>query len=176
MQVLEQVRETEALGREFLAWLWFKSETDGGTFDLGDSVKAELWFDGRMTLHAEHDLGTETITCTGDQPQMKEARFALFEKKEITQAMVKLGIGDNQWSFILDSTWMNFKSFKTPKVMQDKEEDPEGIFYEKMYLIEQAITAVEIIFSYFIKLRLSPEWEKKERPSLVKWIKEIVSA
>ena len=176
MQVLEKVKETEALGREFLAWLWFKTETDGGTFDLGEAGRAELWFDGRMTLQAEHDHGTETITCTGDQPQMKEARFALSEKKEITQAMVKLGIGDNLWSFVLDSTWMNFKSFKTPKVMQDKEEDPEGIFYEKIFLIEQAITAVENIFYFFIKLRISPEWEKKERPALVKWINEIVEA
>jgi len=173
MQVLDKVRETESLGREFLAWLWFKTETGQGVFDLGEVGKAELWFDGRMTLQIEHDLGVETITCTGDHPHMKEARFALSEKKGITQAMVKLSLGDNQWSFILDSTWMNFRSFKTPKVVQDKEEDPDGIFYEKMFLVEGAMAAVDIIFSSFIKLRTSPEWETKERPALVKWINEI---
>jgi len=173
MQVLDKVRETESLGREFLVWLWFKTETGEGVFDLGEAGEAELWFDGRMTLQIEHDLGVETVTCTGDHPHMKEARFALSEKKDITQAMVKLSLGDNQWSFILDSTWMNFKSFKTPKVVQDKEEDPDGIFYEKMFLVEGAIAAVDIIFSSFIKLRISPEWETKERPALVKWINEI---
>ena len=173
MLVLEKVRETESLGREFLGWLWFKTETDGGLFDLGEAGKAELWFDGRMTLQSERDLGVETITCTGGYPHMKEARFALFEKKEITQAMVKLSIGDNLWSFVLDATWMNFKSFKTPRVMQDKEEDPDGIFYEKMFLMQEAITAMDIIFSSFIRLRISPEWETKERPALVKWINEI---
>jgi len=173
MQVLERVRATESLGREFLVWLWFKSEKNQGVFDLGESGKAEIWFDRRMTLQAEHDMGLESITCTGNYPSMREARFALSEKKEITQAMIKLTIGDNQWSFLLDSTWMNYRSFKTPKVMQDKDEDPDGIFYEKMYLIEEALKAMDTIFSIFIKLRVSPEWDSEEHPALVKWINEI---
>ncbi len=174
MQVQEKVKETEYLGREFLVWLWFKTETGEGVFDLGEAGKAELRLDGRMTLQTENDLGgIETVTLTGEHGQMKEARFALFERKEITQAMVKLIINDNLYSFILDSTWMNLKSFKTPKVMQDKDEDPEGIFYEKMFLIQEAITAVDIIFASFIKLRISPEWETTERPALRKWINEI---
>lgn len=173
MQVLEKVKETQSLGREFLVWLWFKAETGDGLHDLGEAGKAELWFDGKMTLQTESDKGVETITCTGDPFHMKEAHFALSEKKEITQAMVKLTIGDNLWYFTLDSTWMNFKSFKTPKVMQDKNEDPEGIFYEKIFLMEEAINAIDMIYSSFIKLRISPEWEKKERPALVKWINEI---
>lgn len=172
MQVLEKVRDTEHLGREFLAWLWFKTDTDGGLFDLNESKKAELWFDGKMTLQSEHDLGVETITFTGNHTHMKEARFALSEKKEITQAMVKLSIGDDLWSFVLDSKWMNFKSLKTPKVMKDKEEDPDGIFYEKTFLMQEAITAVDIIFSDFIRLHISPEWKTKEHPALVKWIND----
>ncbi len=173
MQVLEQVKETESLGREFLAWLWFKTETGGGVFDLSESEQAEIWFDGRITLQMEKDLGIETITCVGDYLDMREARFALSEKKEITQAKIKLTIGDNLWSFSLDSGWMNFRSFKTPKVMQDTQEDPEGIFYEKIFLIEEAINAIEIIFFSYIKLRVSPEWESKEFPEFVKWINEI---
>ena len=98
---------------------------------------------------------------------------ALSEKKDITQAKVRLTIGDNLWHFTLDSTWLNFKSFKTPKIMLDKKEDPEGIFYEKIFLMEEAIAAMDIIFYSFIKLRISPEWEKKERPALIKWIDEI---
>lgn len=172
MQVLDKVRETESLGREFLAWLWFKTETGEGVFDLGEVGKAELWFDGRMTLQREHDLGVETITCTGNHPHMKEARFALSEKKDITQALVKLSLGDNQWSFILDSTWLNFRTFKTPRVMQDKKDDPDGLFYEKMFLIEEAVAALDEIYAYFMKLRFDPEWNDKELPALKKWIGE----
>ena len=133
--------------------------------------KAEFWLDGKITLQAENERGLETITCTGETPNMEEARFALAENKEIVQATLKMVIGDNQWSFALDSTWMNFKTFKSPPVIQDREEDPDGIFYEKMFLIEEAISVMDEIYRSFIKLRVSPEWETEEHPALVKWIR-----
>jgi len=172
MQLLEKVKKTEFLGREFLAWLWFRAETERGFFDLGENGTAELWFDGKITLQSETERGLETITCTGETPNMEEARFALAEKKEIIQATVKLVIGNNQWSFALDSTWMNFKTFKSPKVMQDIGEDPDGLFYEKMFLIEQATSALDEIYSSFINLRISTEWTTQELPELVKWINQ----
>jgi len=172
MQLLERARETEFLGNEFLVWLWFRSETDRGLFDLGENGTAELWFDGKITLQSETERGVETITCAGETPNMKEARFALAEDKRIIQAAIKLDISDDQWSFILDSTWMNFKTFKSPRVIQDREEDPDGIFYEKMFLIERAVSVMDEIYQSFIKLRVSPEWETEEHPALVKWISE----
>ena len=170
MQLLEKARETEFLGNEFLVWLWFRSETDRGLFDLAEKGPAELWLDGKITLQSETERGVETITCAGETPNMREARFALAEDKRVIQAAIKLEIGDNRWSFILDSTWMNFKTFKSPGVMQDREEDPDGIFYEKMFLIEEAVSAMDEIYQSFIKLRVSPEWETEEHPALVKWI------
>ncbi|HBF43226.1 MAG TPA: hypothetical protein DDW42_06265 [Desulfobacteraceae bacterium] len=172
MQILEKVKETQFLGREFLVWLWFRAETDRGIFDMGDKGTSELWFDGKLTLQSESERGVETIICAGEASNMREARFALTEDKEIIQATVKLVIGDNQWSFVLDSTWMNFGTFKSPKVMQDRGEDPDGVFYEKMFLIEEAVSAMDEIYSSFIKLRLSPDWEDQERPGLVKWVSE----
>ena len=103
---------------------------------------------------------------------MKEARFALAENKEIVQATVVLSMEDNQWSFVLDALWMNFKTFKTPKVVQDKKDDPDGLFYEKIYLIEAAISAMDDIYVEFLKRRLSPEWSDKELPALAKWIRD----
>ncbi len=172
MQLMERVKGSEFLGREFLVWLWFKGEVDEGRFDLGEAGPVELWFDRKIVLQSETDEGTEKIACSGDNPHLKEARFALTENKHITEAMLKMMIGDNEWSFVLDSTWLNFKSFKTPKVMMDKDEDPDGIFYEKFFLIEQAVNAMDAIFGIFVKLRTSPQWETEERPALHKWINE----
>jgi hypothetical protein len=172
MQLIEKARNFEFLGREFLVWLWFKSETGEGRFSLGQSGSAELWFDGRIVLQPDGDDGDEKVICLGQNSRPPEARFALAEYKTITEAKIKLAIGDDEWSFILDSTWMNFKSFMTPKVMQDNEKDPEGLFYEKFYLIEQALSAMDTILSSFLKIRLSPDWEESELPALIRWIKE----
>ena len=172
MQLLEKVRETQFMGREFLVWLWFRSETGRGLFELGEKKTAELWFDGKITLQSENEKGKETVICAGEASNMKEARFALAEDKGVVQATIKLLIGDNQWSFALDSTWMNFSAFKTPRVMQDRGEDPDGVFYEKIFLMEESVSAMDKIYSIFIKLRLSPEWADQEFPALAKWISE----
>jgi len=172
MQLMEVIKKTEFLGREFLMWLWYKSETNNGVFDLGEAGEAKLWFDRRVVLQSEGDEGVEKVVCSGENPDLKEARFALTENKAITDAMVKLIIGDNEWSFTLDSTWMNFTSFKSPKVLQDKDDDPEGLFYEKFFLIEQAVSAIDFIYSSFIRIRISSVWETEELPALLKWIRE----
>jgi hypothetical protein len=172
VQVMQRVKETEFLGKEFLLWLWFRSEKNEGIFDLADGRKAELWFGGKMTLSSESDRGVDTVTCSGTGPWMKEARFALTEGKMVANAAMKLYIGENQWSFVLDSEWLNFKSFKTPVVIQDKAEDPDGLFYEKVYLTEQAVEAMDAIFESFIGLRISSKWEEEEIPQMKEWMKE----
>ncbi len=169
MQLLEKVRKTEFLGKEFLAWLWYRTETEKGSFKLGDKT-VDIWFDGKITLQGENEKGLETVTCSGESQSMKEARFALAENKEVVQATLVLDMGDNQWHFVLDSLWLNFKTFKAPKVIQDKKDDPDGLFYEKMFLIEEAVSAIDGIYTEFLKLRISPEWSGEELPALSQWI------
>ncbi|MCF8119137.1 MAG: hypothetical protein K9L83_02910 [Deltaproteobacteria bacterium] len=172
MQLLDRVKQTEFLGREFLLWLWFRTETDRGIFDLREQGKAEVWFDGRIMLQSESDRGVDTITCAGEAAYMREARVALSEDKEITRAAVKLALGEDEFSFVLDSTWMNFSTFKAPRVMQDREADPEGLFYEKIFLIEKAVSAMDEIFAAFIELRTGSDWGDTEGPALMKWVSE----
>jgi recombination associated protein RdgC len=172
MQFLDKVKKTEFLGSEFLAWIWFRSETERGVFEMADERKAEVWIAGKITLQSDNEQGPDTITCSGGSPDMREARFALAEGKKITQATMKLTIGDNRWSFTIDSTWLNFRACKTPGVVQDKGEDPEGLFYEKAFLIEEAVSALDEIYSSFIRLRFSPDWDEEELPSLLRWIDE----
>ena len=172
MEVLERVRRTEFLGKDFLIWLWFKSKTNEGRFDLGDLGTVELWFDGRVTLQSDGDKHAETITCSGQNPPLREARFALTKNKKVTQAALRLIVGDNEWSFTLDSTWLNFKYLKTPTVAHDKKDDPDGLFYERIFLIEQPLRAIDTLFLAFIKIRTSPEWDTQELPALMEWINQ----
>lgn len=172
MALLEKVRKTEFLGREFLLWLWFRSETERGIFDLRDEGQAEVWFDGKIILQSESDRGVDTITCAGEAAYMREARLALSMEKDITRAALKLMVGEDAFSFVLDALWMNFNSFKAPRVALDKDADPDGLFYEKIFLIEKAVSAMDDIFAVFINLRTTSQWSDTERPALIKWIRE----
>ncbi|MCP4576857.1 MAG: hypothetical protein GY846_11290, partial [Deltaproteobacteria bacterium] len=54
--------------------------------------------------------------------------------------------------------------------MQDKKDDPDGLFYEKVFLIEEAVSAMDGIYAEFLKLRLSPKWSGEELPAFSRWI------
>jgi len=172
MQLMERVKEYAFLGQEFLLWLWFRSDVREGRFSLGEAGDAVLRVGNRIVLQSDEGERAEKVICLGEGSHMREARFALAESKFVVEAMFRLAVGDDEWSFVLDAQWMNFKSFKSPKVMQDKEKDPEGLFYEKFSLIDQALSAMDFIYSSFIRIRLSPDWEARELPELLKWIKE----
>lgn len=172
MALLEKARKTEFLGRDFLMWLWFRSETGDGKFTVAEDDSFEIWFDSMVILQSESEERKEIIRCSGENSLLKEARFALAGNKKITQAMIKLIIEENEWSFVLDSSWLDFRTLKTPKVIQDNREDPEGLFYEKIYLVEQAVDAVNSVFEAYIRERLSPEWKSHTLPALNGWINE----
>ena len=73
MDVLERVRQTALLGKDFLVWLWFKSEMEDRHFDLGKLGIVELWFDAKIILSMENDQGMETVTCIAPNHHFKEA-------------------------------------------------------------------------------------------------------
>ncbi len=172
MDILDLLNNKEFLGREFLTWLWFRSETQEGMFTLDDSKQAVLWFDYKVVLQSD---GNAIVSCQGENSELTEARHALRDGKKVTQAKIKLIIGDNDWSFTLDSTWLNLRGVKTPRVMLDTKEDPEGLFYEKVFLLDTAVSTVEQLFVQFIKIRISDKWDSKEAPAIRKWIKEGIS-
>lgn len=170
MDILDKIEKTETIGKDFLLWLWFRSETRAGISDPADGLHVEIAVDGKLTL--ETDEIQDSITCSCANPQMKEARFALMENKRITKAAIRLTINEeDEFFFRLDSRWMNFRMFKTPKVIQDMKDDPDGFFYEKSGLIERAVTIMDSVFMNFIKIRISPEWETEELPELIRWIR-----
>jgi len=86
--------------------------------------------------------------------------------------MIRLAMGDNEWSFVLDATWLNYRSLKTPKVMQDRREDPNGLFFEKVSLLYKALSAMDASTAQFVRIRLSPEWETTELRAILGWIRE----
>lgn len=172
MDVREKVVKKAFLGKDFLVWLWFKSEINDGIIEIDDKAQAEVRLAGKITLESEDDEKNESITCFGTNSRLKEARYALTENKKITKASIKLILGEDEYSFSMDSLWMNYKSFKTPKVVQDDKDDPEGLFYEKAGLMEKAVSVMDSLFLSFIKIRLSPEWEENELPAITAWMKQ----
>lgn len=176
MDLVDIIREKSFLGREFLTWLWYKSDTTGGRVELQDRRTVEVFFLDKMTLDLSEAESPQSVTIKGEQSELREGIAALKEGKKIEEARIKIRISDNEYSLTLKSSWLAFAGFGTPALMPaedgEEQEGPEGRFLEKVYLVEEGIGIIDALFETFLSLRLSEEWEGREIGDMRRWIQE----
>ena len=163
------------LGQEFLTWLWFRSENNN-SFDVIDSDGKSggtymLSVGQRMVVQGGEGEERETASISGAFSPLREARLGLATGKKVTRALITLDKAGEQWQLTLKAEDFSIGALKTPTVdKNDKEDDPDALFFEKIYLIEAGIDAVDHIYKYFLGLRLSKEWIE-ESAEIRTWIK-----
>jgi len=174
MDFLEILNEKAFLGREFLTWLWFKSDQSGGRIDIPGKKVVEVLFRDRMTLDLSDAETPQTVAIKGEHSELREGLAALKEGKKIEEARISVRATDNDFTMILKGTRFSFGSLRTPPILpaseSDDEEPLEGAFLEKVSLVEESMEIVDSLFEYFLKLRTSDEWETEELPALRGWV------
>jgi hypothetical protein len=167
-------RELAALGREFLTWLWFKSEERNGSLMIPNEGDIELIFLQRLVLESGEGEYSETVVCRGLHADLEEGKAALRKEKKIKEARLKLGIGIDQMEFTFKTDLFQFQSLKVPSPTDSEEEerDKEGRLLERIYFTETATVTMEKLFSFFLEKRLSPEWITGEMHGMKKWLSE----
>lgn len=158
------------LGHEFLTWLWFVIEHNpdrlisilSGTvnFSIGNRIMLE---------NAVHD-SVETITIKGDDAGLEEGKLALKKGAMVVEMHLRITESENEWQLTLKGESLNISNLKVPETGQvETTEDVEGAVLEKFFLYEKIFDWLDAVFEYFIKLRLSPEWNG-EVIHINKWI------
>ncbi len=160
--------ETESWGRDFLTWLWFKSEERGGMIRLGPAGDIALSVLHRIVLATGEGEYAETVTCQGRHAELREGREALRRGKRVREARLRLGRDNAEWEFTFKADRFQFQSLTLPAVEQT-EEDREGQDLERLYLVEKAAETMDALFALFLHLRLSDQWEE-ERVRLQAWV------
>ncbi len=161
--------EGRFLGYEFLTWLWFLSETEGGAVRLPDGREAEI-HPGDMLVLSLPDDGNERVRCSTQAGDLHEARTALRRGKLVEEAQLFIKVGENEYALRLDTNLWALRGLRTPKQMNDPGEgDPDGRFLEKMYFLEEVFACLDTLYERFLLMRLGPEWEGKTKPLLTKW-------
>lgn len=171
MDAVTLIKKKEYLTREFLTWLWFRSDTGDGLFDLPGGKSVKLWLGNRVVLASDPETHASTLTWSGETGDLREARVALAEGKKVTEARYVLEMDGEEWVFTLDSVWLNLKSLKTPKVEKDDETDQDALMLEKIHLVKLALQSLEGLCRLFVRVRTSGKWTESELPRFRKWIK-----
>lgn len=160
------------VGRDFLTWLWFKSEERNGSVLIPGQGDVAVEFVRRIVLESGEGEYSETVVCQGLHAGLTEGKEALRRGKKIREARIKLERDGNQWEFTFKADRFQFQSLKLP-VMPEAEDNPEdrdGLILERIYLLETAIATMEELFAAFIKIRLSPRWEEEDAVGLKRWL------
>jgi len=115
----------------------------------------------------------ERAMSSGKNSTFKEAKQGLKLGKKVCSAKITIEYNGEEWSFLIKSEDFSMSSFKTPKISKkiQQDEDPEGVFFEKIFLIEKALELFDDVFYEFLKIKFDPAWEE-ELEEMRQWIKQ----
>jgi hypothetical protein len=162
------------IGREFLTWLWFKSEERNGTVLIPGEGEIGAAFIRRLVLESGDGEYAETIVCQGLHADLKEGKEALRQGKKITAARLRISHDKTEWEFTFKADRFQFQSMKLPTLPEQEgdETDKEGQLLERIYLIERAVKIMDLLFQSFLNRRLAGGWEE-EQARILKWISVV---
>jgi len=152
---------------EFYAWLWWVSEQQGGTLDLGDPVgRVDVWVDERLAFRNPGDQKVAAV-MTGDNPAATlEARAALAGGKVLQELRIGVRRDDREFFATLKGPAMHMQGLKLPQTVKGGEE----ALYDRMHLYEELCLVVAALFRQWAALRDSERWEPEVLPALHTWV------
>jgi recombination associated protein RdgC len=161
-----------SIGREFLTWLWFKSEERSGKIQIPNLGEVEVLFVRRLVLESGDGEYAEQVVCQGMHADLKEGKEALRQGKKITAARLRVAHDKTEWEFTLKADRFHFQSMKLPTLPEGDEEetDREGQLLERIYLIEKVTGLMDQLFGTFMTIRLSGDWAH-EQGRMEKWLR-----
>ena len=147
------------LGQEFLTWLWYRSET-ANKFKTGKGEDFSVFMEQRIVVQGGEGELIETASVSGAMSELREARLGLTTGKKVTRALIRLEQEPETWQLTLKAEDFSIGSLKTPKVegSVEKDDDPDAVFFEKVYLLEKGLSFIDALYREFLRLRLGAEW------------------
>lgn len=159
------------LGFEFLTWLWYSIEEDREVFNTVDSELTVLEIGNRLVLENRVQDALESITIKGDDAGLEEGMIALRKGAVVTEMNLICKYGDQEWRMTLKGESFDIAGLKTPDSGPlETSEDLEGRLLEKVYMDEKAIELVDNLYRYFLRLRISNDWNENNVPRLRNWL------
>jgi hypothetical protein len=158
---------------EFYTWLWWASERQGSTFDLGSPIgTVDVWVDERLAFRNVDDSKISAV-MTGQNPAATlEARAALAGGKVLQEIRLGIRREDREYFVTLKGPAMHFTALKLPQVVK---EGGEEVVYERIHLYDEVCFVISGLFRRFADVRTQPEWQADVLPGLHDWILGRVS-
>jgi len=168
------------LGREFLTWLWYRSETANGMFRMSRASGHEgeafhVSMEQRVVVRGGEGDHQETASVSGSLSPLREARLGLQTGKLVVRALIRLEKDGMEWQLNLKAEDFSLGSLRSPSLPKEEDgDDPDARFLEKMYLLELALDMLDDMYRQFLELRLSANWNQ-ETAEVATWMTHDIS-
>lgn len=156
------------LGREFLTWLLWRSES-GDPLLVVDKAPLTLVFTSKLVLRGIAGEIVEQTIRGAMAPYSPLVRKSLDRGLLVHQARVRLTHGDRTWEATLDAEHFDVRSAKLPELLS--EEDDDGLV-ERLFLADQLSRFVQSLMEAFLQERAAKSWTKTEVPAMKEWMRE----
>ncbi len=156
-------REDLNPARDFLTWLWFKSETD-------QFEDTEIMIEGSMKLSFMYEKqgATETVANKGIPQKSAEVKAALNMGKKLCKSKLSIVHMSNVWTCGFDSDKFSFNSMKLP---DGEAMELHSVFEERIQNLHTFHTLLKYLFFKFIEFSISDDFDIKEKV-LQQWTEE----
>ena len=159
------------LGEEFLTWLWYVIEKNQNLLKNFDPDFVALEIGNRIVFENRRKESAERITIKGEGAGLEEGVLALKNGALVTELNIVYRSVELKWQFTLKGESLNISGLTIPQTdSPESDEDLEGYVLEKLFLYDRCLKFFNTLFSHFIKLRISNDWQNKEIGTIRKWI------
>ncbi len=164
-------------GRDFLTWLWFETEQNGGRLhhdEFGDFVLSlegplTLAFSPGKTKDPELAGSGESVIKKGNPMLSAEAKASLSGGKKLRKAKLMLARGDaDKWTFSFDADTFAFNGLSLP---EGEEMELNARFEERIFLINILYEVMKAYFRRFVE-SVSGDRLTETQAALRQWVKD----
>ncbi|MEW6268162.1 MAG: hypothetical protein AB1689_02550 [Thermodesulfobacteriota bacterium] len=177
---LAVVEKKRFLGREFLTWLLWRLEEEGGRLAIGGDV-VELALGDRLVLQEQGERNAK-LTLVDEGDMRSELGAGLRRGKLVDRARLSVTLQERTWQLTLDGGLLTYDSLRCPP-LGDRDaglaDDPRALYENDLFLrladVEHVVQLLDRLFAAFCELRASSRWETDTVPRLRSWVAELDS-
>ena len=157
------------LGKEFLLWLWWRSEQDYASIDLDALGTVDFWLGDRIQFRTEGDDPQISDFKGGAPATTAEAKMAVRVGKIVETASLVLKIKERQYDLQLKGEGLEIVGLRVPS---ECDEGVDEQIFERMFLLEEATAILDQLFYRFCEMRLGKGWNTHVLPDMRAWVAE----
>lgn len=156
------------LTTEFFVWLWYASERDGGTMNLGEPVGVvDVWVDERLSFRIPDEDKARAVFTGENTSSTPEARAALAAGKVVRDLQLHLRREEREYTVTLRGPHLDLAGVKLPPHSPEGEDE---LLYERMYLYEDLWFVLGGLYRRFAAERTADDWRAGSLAAIRHWV------